>query len=139
MADTLTFGLVQITDRSGIEQTQVLKQVEGEYNDAYRCTLCEKIIAEDNACSVWTWVCVDCGNRTETDPGADAPRCCDDTEMDRTDGEDGTVEDRGCDDCLGGPVEDVSVFCCGVCSALIEEEDETAEEHLFEHLQGGWE
>lgn len=139
MTDTLTFGLVQVTNRSGQEKTQVLKEVTGTYVDGYRCTECNRLQTEDDASTGSIWACDDCSSKTEMEADETArycDSCRENREFTRLDGENGTAEGIVCQQCYAALQEVEELFICGEdCGAILATEAET---HLYGELENAW-
>lgn len=167
MTDKLTFGLVAMTERSGVEATNLLKQVDGEYVTGYRCPECGGLYTEDNAqYGYYAYKCDECGATTETSIYESAPECdscfdcqhncsednrCDDgcehdcsddecpgLEMERLNERDGFAADLICPSCYAQPLEEIDNELFR-CSGCDEiVEASEAEQHLYDHLEEAW-
>lgn len=138
MTDILTFGLVQQTNRSGVERTTLLKEVEGTYTTGYECEDCDQTFTESEVCSGSVYRCTNCSTLAETEVDTEPSSCddCSERDFNQIDGDDGTEHGRTCKNCYAGRVTEVRMFTCDECNDTVNEDD--AEEHLFEHLEDAW-
>ena len=143
MADTLTLGLVQQTNRQGREATNLLASFSGTYRTQFRCYFCgDTRNRADDFLAGHIYRCPDCDDYDETYPDEDPPRCysCendDGVRMEQIDGEDGTVEGRRCHSCssFNGAriVEGDEAFVCDECGDAVDDGDEMV--HILEHIR----